>query len=159
MTTPDIELLEGERLMTDADELAYRQLTPKMFEQNGKPSSHVFGPSSADGGKPSYSRSSIVTPQAARDWHTAYANTPSAGVWAVSVSEVIETGRYVVDDSETPLPASGLRAPGHCFVDFRGLPKPRIREIRAVLLMHALERKEIPTEEPLGDGELLAASV
>ncbi|ROR83244.1 hypothetical protein SAMN06295974_1306 [Plantibacter flavus] len=154
MMGPDVELLEGEQLMVDAHELAYRQITPKMYTDDGKIASHVFGPSSSDQDKPSYSRASVVTAQESRDWHSANASTPSAGVWAVSVGEVVEAKRHVVDDSKTPLEVYGIRAPGHCFVDFRGLNRGQKKELRASLLMCALRRGEIPTEEPLADGQL-----
>lgn len=156
MMPRDVELSEGEQLMADAEELVYRQITPKMYADDGRIASHVFGPSTSDNGKPSYSRSSVVTAQEARDWHTANANTPSDGVWAVSVGEVIEAQRYVVDDSNAPLPADGVRAPGHCFVDFRGLSRNQKKDLRGKLLMHALNRGEIPTEGLLEDGQLFA---
>lgn len=158
MTVGDVELSEGEHLMDNVDELAYRQITPKMYTDEGRIASIAFGPNSADKGKPSYSRSSIVTAQEARDWHTQYAKTPSDGVWAVSVGEVISARRYVVDDSQVPLPAdSGPRAPGHCFVDFRGLTKPERSTLRAELLMLALERGEIPTTSSIEGKTVLYA--
>lgn len=156
MTPRVVELSEGEQLLINAEELAYRQVTPKMYEDDGRIASHVFGPSTSDNGKPLYSRASVLIAQGARDWHTANAKTPSAGVWAVSVGEVSEAQRYVVDDSNAPLPTGGLRAPGHCFVDFRGLNRNHKKDLRGKLLMHALNRGEIPTEGILKDGQLFA---
>lgn len=156
MTGTDVELLDGEQLMSDADELAYRQIAPHMLVDDGKIATTAFGPNTSDSGKPSFSRQAEVSPQAARDWHSKHANSPSQGVWAVSVGEVIESGRYVVDDSQCTLPEGTLRAPGHCFVDFRALSRPQRKELRAKLHMHAMRRGEIPTETPKEDGQLFA---
>ncbi len=67
MTISSVELLEGEQLMSDEAELAFRQMAPHMFEDGGRISTAVFGPSTSDHGKPSYSRSSVVTAQQARE--------------------------------------------------------------------------------------------
>lgn len=155
MTTPDLELLEGEELMDVAEELMFRQLTDLMID-NGKPSTSAFGPASIDKGKPSYSRSEIVTAQEARDWHTEYASRPSQGVWAVTVGEVIESELIAIDDSKAPLADGALRAPGHCFADFRGLPKRKERELRTKLYFAAVARGEVATTVPLEDGQLFA---
>ena len=153
---PDLELAEGESLVVDPDELALRQITEWMAP-DGTILTHVFGPSNADRGMPSYARGSITDAQTARDWHNSR-NTASKsiGVWAVSVGEVIEAGRHVIDDSSAPEVDGVVRAPGHCFVDFRGLPKPDIKSIRYLLWQRAMARGEIPTEEPLPDGQLTA---
>ncbi|MBH0083313.1 hypothetical protein [Salinibacterium sp. SWN167] len=156
MTDIDVELLEGEQLMSDSDELAYRQVAPHMLEDDGKIATTAFGPNSSDNNKPSFSRQREVSPQAARDWHDEYANSPSRGVWAVSVGEVVASGRYVVDDSKCALDPGALRAPGHCFVDFRGLSKLQRKELRAMLHMHAMRRGEIPTEAAKEDGQLFS---
>ncbi|WP_284756728.1 hypothetical protein [Curtobacterium sp. ME-Dv--P-122a] len=141
-----VELLDGEQLMSDADELAYRQIAPYMLVDDGRIATSAFGPNSSDHNMPSYSRSSIVTAQAARDWFDQNAASESQGVWGVTVGEVIAANRHVVDDSACALPAGTVRAPGHCFVDFRGLTKPERKELRAQLYMRAIERGEIPTE-------------
>lgn len=154
MTGVDAQLLEDERLMTEAEELAYRQLAPHMYDDDGKIASTAFGPTTSDRGKPSYSRSTVVSPQEARDWHNENANSPSLGVWGVTVGEVIASGRYVVDDSRCKLTEGALRAPGHCFVDFRELSRQQRKELRARLHMHALKRGEISTEAPVEDGQL-----
>lgn len=155
MTEMRVELQDGEQLVGDADELTYRQITPHLLKDGDQVASSAFGPSSADAGKPSYSRSSLVTAQEARDWHSSKARSPSEAVYAVSVQEVVTAGSVVIDDSCCPL-AEGEsdRAPGHCFVDFRGLPKSEERELRAKLYMHAMGRGEIPTEPLRADGSL-----
>lgn len=154
MTRKDAELVDGEQLMIDADELIYRQIAPHMLIDNGRVATTAFGPNSSDRNMPSYSRSSVVSAQQARDWHTLNAASPSLGVWGVTVGEVVTSGRYAVDDSKCAL-ADGLkRAPGHCFVDFRGLSKLERKELRAQLHMCAMKRGEFPTESSADDEEL-----
>jgi hypothetical protein len=153
MTDAAIELLEHEQLMSDGDELLYRQITAHMRDGD-RVRSDAFGPATADRLMPSYGRSTAGTAQEARDWHTRYATSPSTGVWGVTVGEAVASGRHVVDDSAVPPVGDSRRPPGHCFVDFRGLSKPQVREVRARLYFFAMERKEIPTTETLGDGEL-----
>ena len=156
MTGVDLELLDGEQLLSEVEELALRQIAPHMYVDGGKIATSAFGPNSSDANKPSYSRSSIVTPQQARDWHSANAPSHSLGVYGVSVGEVLESGRHVVDDSACPVPEGRTRAPGHCFVDIRGLDRPQRRELRAKLYMHAMARGELPTEDANEDGQLFA---
>jgi len=155
MTSIDVELLEGEQLISEANELLYRQVTKHMLDGD-KLKTEAFGPSTADREMPSYARSSEVTPQAARDWHTQNAASPSLGVWGVTVGEAIESGRHVVDDSLRPLADNQKRSPGHCFIDFRGLSKPQKRELRARLYFFATDRGELLTTPTLEDGQLFA---
>ena len=157
MTTVDLELREGESLMSDADELIYRQITAHMMD-GSQIATTAFGPMPADNNMPSYSRSSVVGPQDARDWHTRNAPNPSLGVWAVAVAEVIEAERHVIDASAAALDASNKRAPGHCFVDYRGLSRVERKTLRSRLWFRAVERGEIPTKGTLGDGELFAVA-
>jgi hypothetical protein len=154
MTTVDIELLDGEQLLSDSDELIYRQIAPHMLMDGVQIATTAFGPNSSDEGMPSYSRSTLVSAQDARDWHTRNAPSPSLGVWGVTVEEVVIAGRYVVDDSATPLPPGGLRAPGHCFVDFRRLARAERKSLRARLYMHAMARGEISTEGDVPSDQL-----
>lgn len=155
MRAADVELLEGEELMSTAEELIYRQATAHMFDGD-QLATTAFGPTTADRGMPSFARSTVQSAQEARDWHSRCANSPSLGVWAITVSEVIDAGRYVVDDSAAPLLKGELRAPGHCFVDYRRLTKPQERELRSQLYFYATDRGEIPTIETPGDGQLFA---
>lgn len=155
MTAIDLELREGERLMGDGDELIYRQITAHMMD--GKQiATTAFGPMPSDNGMPSYARSRLIQAQGARDWHTRNASSPSLGVWALVVSEVVEAGRYVIDDSATRLQAGEKRAPGHCFVDYRGLSRVEKKTLRGRLWFSAIERGEILTSATLGDSEMFA---
>jgi hypothetical protein len=155
MTGADVELLDGEQLLSDADELVYRQATQHLFDGE-KLATTAFGPSTSDKDRPSYSRSTVVTAQEARDWHTQNAKSPSLGVWGVTTGEAIASGRHVVDDSRCPIVGGEPRAPGHCFVDFRGLTKSQRRELRSRLYFYATERGEVITIERLKDGQLFA---
>lgn len=150
-----IELLDGEQLMNTADEVVYRQATKHTLDGD-KLATTAFGPASIDKGMPSYSRSTIVTAQESRDWHTQNAKNPSVGVWGVTVGEVVTSGRHVVDDSKTPVQTGEKRAPGHCFVDFRALAKQQERELRTRLYFHAIARGELPTTITADDGQLFA---
>lgn len=155
MNGPDVQLLDGEHLISDGNELTYRQVTKHLISGD-RVATTAFGPASADRGMPSFSRGSIVTAQAARDWHTENAQSPSLGVWAVSVTEAIDAGRYIVDDSNAPIAIGEKRAPGHCFVDYRGLSKRVERELRSKLYWAAMARGEIATTATTVDGELFA---
>ena len=141
--------------MSITDELIYRQATKHMFD-DGKLATTTFGPTTADKGMPSYSRSTVLTAQEARDWHTRNGKSPSLGVWAVTVGEVVESERYVVDDSKAHLMDGETRALGHCFVDYRNLTKQQERELRTKLYFHATERGELPTAATPKDGQFFA---
>jgi hypothetical protein len=154
MSAADVVLAEGESLVSDQNEIIYRQVTTHMMTPEGQLGSHAFGAASSDRGMPSYARSSKVSAQDARDWHNEKANSPSLGVWGLSVEEVAQTRRVVIDDSDVDLPEGSIRAPGHCFIDYRGLSPAQVKSIRAVLLLAALQRQEIPTDSPLDDGQL-----
>lgn len=155
MTMAIVELRDNELLMSEEDELMYRQVTKHLMDGD-MISTSAFGPSTADRDMPSYSRSKLITPQDSRDWHTNNAKTPSLGVWGITVGEVVESGRYAVDDSQCPLDEGQIRAPGHCFVDFRRLSKQERKELRARLHFHAMVRGELPTTATPEDGRLFA---
>lgn len=155
MSGPDVQLLDGEQLMSDGDELTYRQITKHLLDGE-KVATSAFGPVTSDRRMPSFARKSIVTAQEARDWHTENAKSPSLGVWAVTVAETVDADCYTVDDSKTPLASGEKRAPGHCFVDYRGLSKQTEREVRTKLYWAAMARGEIPTHATTADGELFS---
>ncbi|GAA1337773.1 hypothetical protein [Arthrobacter roseus] len=155
MTATHVELGDGEQLMSSESEVVFRQVTQHMFDGD-LIATTAFGPSTADRDMPSYSRSTVVTAQDSRDWHTQNAKSPSLGVWGITVGEVIDSGRYVVDDSQCSLDDGQKRAPGHCFVDFRELSKPQKRELRAQLYFYAIARGELPTMATTPDGQLFA---
>lgn len=156
MTDVQVQLREGEQLISEPDEMNFRQITPHLLIDGHKVASHAFGPSKADAGRPSYSRSSIVTAQEARDWHSTNARKPSEAVYAVSVEEVVQSGSVVIDDSECTPPEGEKNAPGHCFVDFQRLTKPEEKALRAKLYMRAMKRGEISTEPLEKDGALFS---
>jgi hypothetical protein len=153
VSAADLELAEGETLVDDETELIYRQITKHMMDGRGQVATHAFTGQSGEG-DPSYARSSAVTAQASRDWHTRYSRNPSLGVWGLTVAEVIEVERFVIDDTGVPLEPDERRAPGHCFIDLDGLDRVALKSLRAALWQAAMDREEIPTREPLQDGEL-----
>ncbi|GAA5196750.1 hypothetical protein [Microbacterium jejuense] len=155
MTAPNVTLHEGESLIDDREELLYRQILEWMVP-DGAILTHVFGPSTADQGKPSYSRSSVVSAQDARDWHNepGNGNSKSTGVWAVSVDEVFEAETFAIDDAAAPLEEDRARAPGHCYVDYRQMTKVDIKSVRFLLYQRAMARGEITTTARPNDGEL-----
>lgn len=137
-----LPLEQLEVLLTDESEVLYRQLTEPLYDPALKrPSSHAFGPKDADHGKPSFVRSSLVSAQDSRDWHTANAAKPSLAVWGCTVGAVNGEGVRAVDDAATP----GEKSPGHAYVDYRSLSKPETKVIRAVLLAESLKLGEYPT--------------
>lgn len=149
---PDIEDCEA-RIET-SDELLYRQIAEHQWNEKERvPSSHAFGPSPADNGRPSFARSSVdgVDEQSSRDWHQKHARSRSISVWATTPIEVASVDLRAVDDSACP--SDGETAPGHCYVDYRSLTKAEERTARAVLLLRAVARGEFETIDCLADGE------
>lgn len=141
------EILVGVDHGDSPDELLWRQITPHLWlTDDGIPASHAFGPSSADNGKPSYSRESKVTAQEAFEWHNSKARSPSVGTWACSLQEVNEADAGVIDDSRALVDPPS--APGHCYVDFRGLSRGEKKELRSILLRFALRRGLVHPDEP-----------
>lgn len=141
-------LLEGETQIAAGPELLFRQVTDHQWDaQRDQPSSRAFAPAPIDHGKPSFSRGSLTTPQASRDWHQEHARSRSRGVWACSVAETEGVGLRAVDDSKTPFAEGEVRAPGHAYVDFRHVEKPEERRVRSLLLARAIARGKVPTTD------------
>lgn len=135
MTNAPLE--SGEKQLPSNDELIFRQITPHLWSDgDAAPALYSFGPQPSDKGKPSFSRSSIVTAQQAFEWHNRNAHSKSHGVWACTVDEVNQARLRVVDDSAVIAHA----APGHCYVDYRNLSKAEERERRAILARFAIRR-------------------
>lgn len=153
MTAIDLELVEGESLISVADEILYRQITAHLRDGE-QVATHAFTGPASEGLTPSYSRSSIVSAQDSRDWHTRHANSPSLGVWGVTIQEVVSAQSRAIDDSRAPLAEGELRAPGHCYVDARGLDRLALKVLRAALWEAAMRRGEITTRRTFNDGEL-----
>lgn len=131
----------------DANEDLYRQIPPHLWDgQVGKPKAEAFGPSDADKGKPSYSRSTVVTAKDSRDWHNENARSTSLGVYKVTVDEVAKVDLRSVDDSNCPVSPGKERAPGHCYVDFQHLSKKEERRVRSILYIRAMAWGEIESQ-------------
>ncbi|GGD76532.1 hypothetical protein [Microbacterium murale] len=156
----NIDLGEGEALVEDASELIFRQITKHSLSKDGRVGTHAFGQADSDRGKPSYSRRSVVSAQEARDWHNANARTQSLAVWALALEEVFAERLWAIDDSAAPVEEGKVRAPGHCYVDYRHLSRGEVKSIRARLYFAAERRGEIPTtSEVIGDGLIDLAEV
>lgn len=146
--TDVISLTNCEAVVPLGDELLFRQIPNHLWDGRvGRPRGHAFGPADADKKMPSFSRESVVSAQESRDWHTRNVNE-TIGVWACSSDEVGDTNLRAVDDSDCPVPDTGRgRAPGHAYLDYRGVrEKPDERDIRTTLWKRAVERGEIATE-------------
>jgi len=142
------EIVMGKDPSDSLDELLLRQITPHIWvNDHGIPASHAFGPSTADQGMPSYSRDSKVTPKEAFDWHNAHARSKSVGTWACSLGEVHQAGAEAIDDSGVAV--GRPVAPGHCYVDFRGLSKQERKDLRSQLLRFALNRGIVHPDSPV----------
>lgn len=157
MSFVEVDLEEGETLVADGDEQIYRQICGHMYDDE-KLTSRAFSASTADEGKPSYTRSSATTAQASRDWHNDYATAPSLAVMALAVEEVVSTGRVVIDDSRTALGPEEVRPRGHCYIDFRNLTKSQRRDISSQLLRFALQRGPVPTIETVEQSTIFDAA-
>lgn len=141
-----------EKHLTGTDELLYRQITIHQWNETARiPAAHAFGPKDADKGRPSFAHAGTegVDEQSSRDWHQKNARTPSLGVWATSVSEVDSVNLRAVYDGDCPLEPGDKRAPGHTYVDYRGVARKDLKDARAELLLLALERGELPTTDCL----------
>ncbi|SDH37988.1 hypothetical protein [Agrococcus jejuensis] len=143
MTDVALQLGEGETLVPDG-ELVLRQICGWML-QGGALQTSAFGSSTADAGMPSYSRESVASAQDARDWHNEHAKSESIAVMGLTVAEILEEEVFVIDDTAAPLEPDEIRAPGHCFIDYRETPKVLERSIRFRLFQKATERGLIPT--------------
>lgn len=142
----DLASCEAE-LLEDEHEDLFRQVPAHHWDDNvGRPRAAAFGPSDADQGKASYSRSIKVTPEESRTWHNDNARSASMGVFKVTVDEVVKATLRAVDDSACPVPVGEKRAPGHCFVDFQHVDKKEQRRLRGLLLAHALAWGEIESQ-------------
>lgn len=138
----------GETEIMLSDELIWRQMTAFYWDEDRRqPSSHAFGPAPIDKRMASFTRAFHVNAQESRDWHQQNAASPSFAVWALATVETDDVDVRVVDDDGAPLKPGAKRPPGHCFLDYRGVSKPEERNIRAVLLRHALTRGEIATTD------------
>lgn len=123
----------------DSDEFLWRQITPIIWHgEKGQPKTDAFGPKTADEQKPSFSRSALVTAEEAFEWHNKHANSKSLAVWACRVSDCGQIALRVIDDYSHSSKPKHV-APGHAYVDYRGLSKKEERDKRSELLMAALD--------------------
>jgi hypothetical protein len=143
-----LDLDPGESELLRSEQRLWRQMTRWIWDEDKKqPKAHAFGPLDADEQMPSFSSESEVSAQAARDWHQQNANSQSFAVWPITTGDLDNTDLRAVDDSSKPLRAGTKRAPGHVYLDYRGMDKKTERKNRAILLRAALQREEEPTTD------------
>ncbi|MFC9092142.1 hypothetical protein [Streptomyces sp. NPDC057072] len=131
-------LRPGEVELTDAGEEIWRQINPA-FVHDGRVSSQAFTPTVKDSGELSVNRATRVTSKAAFEYHTQNLELTSAGVYSLTVGEVVDASLRVVDDSAVE--DGEPRPPGHAFVDFKGVTTgKRAKKIGANLREKAEER-------------------
>jgi hypothetical protein len=140
------EIRECEEPVDPSDELLLRQVGRHAWDDvQQTPTEIAFGPQTADVRRPSFSRADDA--QGARDWHQKNAASPSIAVYGITSAEAAKAGPGLrtIDDSQcddgTP------KAPDHCYVDYRGLSRPQLREARLYLYMAAMKRQELPTHD------------
>lgn len=126
------ELSQGEEILTDSNELLWRQVHPQRIN-GGVISSEAFEPGRSDAKQLSCSRESKVSAREAFEHYTLTLERQSAGVAAVSVEDVGSGAPIPGNESEV----ASLRAvddaasgavdlpPGHAYVDFRPLGSAR----------------------------------
>ena len=144
MTGADRAAIEvgTEQLLTDPDELLYRQVHPS-FVVDGVPSSQAFAPTRKDEGQLSIARGSLTTAEAAYNHHTTELHLASAGTWAVTVGEASAAGLSSFDQHRDDVPAHG-------FIDFRALAASKARSKASLLVARARARGRLhPAAEPL----------
>ena len=157
MTTSFWALEAGEEVLSDPDELFYRQC-PEYAFVDGEPSARIFSESSSDQGKLSGARSTKTTAELAylhRQHNGAgeagESTTPfpdkvtTVGTYALTVEQIgevsTETGLALraVDDSQI---LADSAPPGHTYLDQRHLgakpSNPDKRRLRAELLIRAM---------------------
>ncbi|MGH9918540.1 MAG: hypothetical protein ACRD6W_06710 [Nitrososphaerales archaeon] len=144
MSAPDIsgeESANPPEILTDADELLYRQIHPSWIDR-GQLTPMAFFPGDGDDGRLSIALSSRTTPEAAFTTHTVTFRLKSAGTVGILVGEV--------EDPSVTAAASGyeLRAyghpiegdPAHGYIDFGELGDKRRRAVARLLMRKARDR-------------------
>lgn len=94
--------------------MSYGETGPS-FIQEGRVSSQAFRPTPKDHKKLSVNRNSLITAKQAFLLYTEKRNLTSAGVWGISVKEVVEVAGLKMEKD----PITGLiEDPSHCLIDF-----------------------------------------
>ena len=130
------ETIGVEEKLSDLSEVLFRQVHPS-FIQEHRPTSQAFKPNQNDQQKMSVSRSAKTRAKECFEHFTQRLERKSAGVWGVSVGEVIEQGLSALSDELfEPIPD-----PAHALVDFRQVtPESKIKTISSKLAAKAKDR-------------------
>ena len=121
----------------DKEELLLRQVHPKFIVES-RVTSQAFLPTEKDDKKLSVNRSSMVSAREAFDLHTKSNNLQSAGVWGVSVEEVLTLDSLSIesDPIETP-----IQDASHSLINFSKLSsESRIKATAKQLTAKARDR-------------------
>lgn len=109
---------EGEVELTDIDEQLWRNVHPAYLD-DGNMTSQAFKPTSKDDQRLSSARAERVTARIHHMEFTEALGLESAGVWAVTVGEVLEVNLRAVWDERSQNPPDPCPT-GHTYIDFRG---------------------------------------
>jgi hypothetical protein len=124
-------------VMTDANEVLFRQIHPNLFDGD-EPASSAFMPNSSDEGQLSVDRETLTTAQSAYDLYVGN-GLKSGGTYGVTTGEF---GAQELQCYPQPIEASGsLKAnPAHARVDFSALGSSKRRTVAKRLKTCALSR-------------------
>lgn len=126
-------------ILTDADEILYRQVHPAWI-RDGRVTSQAFRPTKKDEDRLSTARSSLTSAEGAFQLHTSGRELASAGSWGVTVGECNKQSLPCVPDPTTS-PPEKVPDPAHCYVNFKGLESRGAIELAgAALTRHATAR-------------------
>jgi hypothetical protein len=123
--------MTNEFLLTDPEELLYRQVHSSWRKPDGSFSSQVFKPTPKDKGCMSVDRSSKVSAQTSFEHHQSFG--VSVAVLGVTVGEVTDVGLSSIDDVLVDKPA-------HAYIDMTGKSRGQIEGLAGKLRDLAVDR-------------------
>jgi hypothetical protein len=98
----------------DNSEILFRQLSPKIWQQDGKVSNLAFEPTKAHKFLLSTAQGSKCTAEEAFKFHTETKQLDSVGTWGITVAEIKDDNLPIIDDADEINPF-------HASIDFNGL--------------------------------------
>ncbi len=121
----------------DDNELLLRQVHPN-FIVEARITSQAFLPTEKDDKKLSVNRSSMISAQEAFDLHTKQKKLQSAGVWGISVGEVLSFDSLSIEYDPIKVPVEDN---SHALINFSKLPsESRIKATAKQLSAKARDR-------------------
>lgn len=128
---PEATLKPGEEALEHSAELIWRNVHPAWID-DGALTSQVFRPTPKDHKKLSGARQRMVTASEHFKEFTKDLELESAGVWAISAGEALDSGVRGVYDAESATPPDPCPT-GHTFIDYREVSGSRARKIGSAL--------------------------